>query len=88
MTGAHRQLIGGDWVEATNGGTWDPVDPATEQVIEPVPYGDGADVIAAIYAASEAFKAWASTNVYQRAAILRGAADLLKPRVDDPRAAY
>ena len=83
MSGAHQQLIGGEWVDAANGATWDLVDPGTELVIEEVPYGDGTDAITAIDAASEAFEGWASTNPYQRATILRRAADLLNERADD-----
>jgi acyl-CoA reductase-like NAD-dependent aldehyde dehydrogenase len=49
-----KQLIGGQWVDAANGGTWDLVNPATEEVIETLPFGDAADLRAAVDAAHAA----------------------------------
>ena len=47
--------IGGSWVDASGGGRWDLVNPATEELIEAVPYGDAADARLAIDAAAGAF---------------------------------
>ncbi len=48
-----RQFIGGEWTGAGNGGSWELVNPATEEVIDLIPFGDGADAIAALDAATE-----------------------------------
>lgn len=78
-----KQLIGGEWREASNGGTWDVVNPATEEVVERVPYGTGADAHAAIDAAAAAFRAWSATPAWDRGAILKRAAELMRARSGD-----
>lgn len=70
-----RQLINGQWVDAADGGTWPLVNPATEEVIEEVPFGDSADIAAAVDAAAAAFPAWSRQTPYERAAVLLRAAD-------------
>jgi len=59
---AFRQYIGGGWVDAAGGGTWDLVDPATEDVIQQVPYGGAADVGLAVDAAAAALDEWAAAT--------------------------
>lgn len=77
------QYIGGDWVPASGGGTWDLVDPATEKVVDSVPFGDGADVSSAVDAAGSAFADWSRTDAFSRGSILDRAADLLVERADE-----
>lgn len=82
----NKQLIGGQWVDAADEGTWDLVNPANEQVLEQIPYGRGehaaADATTAIDAAGDAREEWGATNPYRRAAILLKAADLIAERRD------
>ncbi len=78
-----RMYIGGAWVPAQNGGRWPLVDPGTEEVLAEVPYGDAADVRAALDAAADAFAGWARKNPYERAALLDKAAEIIAGRVDD-----
>ncbi len=78
----YRMYIDGRWVDARSGGTWEVVDPATEEVIQAVPFGDAADAEAAIAAAARAQPQWAAMTAYERGAILRRAADLLYSRLD------
>jgi acyl-CoA reductase-like NAD-dependent aldehyde dehydrogenase len=80
--GEYRQFIGGEWVDATNGGTWDLIDPATEETIATLPFGDRGDAEAAIEAAAGAFGAWSTATAYERAAVLRKASDLVRDRLD------
>ncbi len=54
-TGEPRMLIDGKLVEATGGGTFDNINPATEQVLGPVADGTRADMEAAVAAARRAF---------------------------------
>ena len=78
----YRMYIDGRWVDAANGGTWQVIDPATEEVIQAVPFGDAADAEAAIAAAAQAQPKWAAMTAYERGAILRRAADLIYSRLD------
>ena len=78
-----QQFIGGEWTDASNGGTWDLIDPATEKSLGQVPYGNGDDARRAIDAASNAQREWAATNVYKRARILTKAAMLAAERRDE-----
>jgi succinate-semialdehyde dehydrogenase/glutarate-semialdehyde dehydrogenase len=78
-----RQFIGGEWTGAANGGSWELINPANEEVIDLLPYGDGADAVAALNAASAAVPAWSETTPYQRAAILERTAGLIKSRAGE-----
>jgi phenylacetaldehyde dehydrogenase len=49
-------LIGGSWVEAKSGKTFEVEDPATQEIIAHVPAGDKADIDAAAAAARKAFE--------------------------------
>lgn len=79
----HLMLVGGQWVGAEAGGTRDVINPATEEVVDTVPYGGAADARAAIEAAAGAFTAWAAMTPYERAVPLMRAAELLVERADD-----
>lgn len=80
----YLQYINGEWVQASNGNTWDVLNPATEEIIHTVPFGNAEDCHAAIEAASSAFPAWGQQKTpYERAAILKKAADLMRERQED-----
>jgi acyl-CoA reductase-like NAD-dependent aldehyde dehydrogenase len=84
MTGfMFKQLINGEWVDAHNGGLWDLVNPATEDVLMQVPFGGVYDVQAALDFAAAAFRKWAQTTPYQRVEVLVKAAQWILERVDD-----
>jgi len=76
-------LINGIWTDAENWQTWQVINPATEEAVATVPYGDDADAVAAIEAAQGAFSAWASLTPFRRAAFLKKAADLMRGRLDE-----
>ena len=75
-----RLLIGGEWVEAADGGRFDVTDPGTGDLVGSVPDAGESDVRAAIDAASTAFEGWKALPALQRARILRRAADLIRER--------
>ncbi len=79
----YQQLIGGAWQNASNGGTWDVLNPATEEVIRSVPFGNAKDCEAAIDAAASALPAWSGKTAYERAALLKRAADLIRERASE-----
>jgi succinate-semialdehyde dehydrogenase len=83
MNYQYRQLIGGAWQDASNGGTWVVLNPATEEVVRTVPFGDAHDCALAIEAATKAFPAWSAKTAYERAAPLKKAADLMRERAAD-----
>lgn len=72
-----KQFINGEWVDATNGGKWDVINPATEGVNETVPFGNRDDARAAVEAAANAFAEWSGKTAYERAAVLKKTADLI-----------
>lgn len=79
----YKQLIDGAFADAVSGETWDVIDPATEEPIERVPFGNGEDCRAAIEAGARAFPAWSARTPYDRGAILRAAADLMRARAPE-----
>ena len=79
---SYKQLIGGEWSDASNGHTMAVLDPATEEVVREVPYGAAADCRAAIDAAQRAFSSWAGRTPYDRGAILKRTAELIRGRAD------
>lgn len=82
MDFVYKQYIGGQWIEASNGGQWDVTDPATGEHIATVPFGDAADVRRAIEAADKARCDWARRTSYERGAILTRAARLIEDTID------
>ncbi len=78
-----KQLINGQWVEASDGGTWDLLNPATEDLIQQIPYGTADDATAAVDAAERAFAAWSSLTAYKRSKVLDEAARYIEANLDD-----
>ncbi|MFI1409816.1 aldehyde dehydrogenase family protein [Streptomyces sp. NPDC020707] len=66
-------FIGGSWVEP-DGGHYEVIDPATEEVVGLAPEASRDQVHAAAGAAREAFRTWSRTTPEERAAILHRAA--------------
>jgi acyl-CoA reductase-like NAD-dependent aldehyde dehydrogenase len=83
MSNIYQQSIGGEWRGASNGGTWDVINPATEEVVRTVPFGNAEDCRLAIEAAHRAFPRWSQKTAYERAACLKSAADLMRQRNAD-----
>jgi succinate-semialdehyde dehydrogenase len=78
-----KQLINGEWVDANNGGTWDLLNPATEEVIGVMPFGDASDARNALDFAAAAFPKWSRKTPYERADVLMKAAEWINARLDD-----
>ena len=66
-----RLLVGGEWVDASDGAEIEVMDPATGEAVASVASGSVADGRAAVDAAERAAPDWASTPPRQRAEILR-----------------
>jgi len=80
MADQYKMYIGGEWVDAKGGKTFDDYNPATGELWAQIPSGDRADAKAAVDAAHNARTAWADTPHPQRAAYLLKAADILEQR--------
>jgi len=68
----YKNYIGGEWVDASSGETFDITNPATEEVFASVPKGDREDARRAIAAARQAFDEgpWATMEPEERKRIL------------------
>jgi succinate-semialdehyde dehydrogenase/glutarate-semialdehyde dehydrogenase len=75
-------FIGGAWRAARTGRTIDVIDPATEEVVCAIPHAGADEVDEAISAAAQAFPGWRQTLPWDRAAILRKTADLIRARAE------
>ncbi|WP_433273715.1 aldehyde dehydrogenase family protein [Actinosynnema sp. CS-041913] len=83
--GPKKLLIGGDWVPARSGRTFDTVDPTTEQVLTGVAFAGPEDVDLAVAAARRAFEdpSWAAVTPYQRSRILLQIADVVEANAEE-----
>lgn len=75
--------IGGQWVEATDGKSFDVYNPATGETWSNVPDAGREDAAAAIAAAAAAQPAWAAMPFDKRAILLNRVAEVLERRKDD-----
>src|SRR4051794_10030094 len=73
---SYKLWIGGEAVEGGDG-TYEVVNPATEEVVGLAPEASEEDSRAAAEAAARAFPAWSQTTPAERAALLNKAADLM-----------
>jgi succinate-semialdehyde dehydrogenase/glutarate-semialdehyde dehydrogenase len=74
---------GGEFVPASDGGRFDVLDPASEEVLTSVADGTVEDALAAVDAAAAAAEAWAATSPRERSEILRRAFDRMRERADE-----
>src|SRR3954471_20103733 len=78
-----KQLfVGGEWRDASGGGTLGVEDPSTGEVVADVADATVDDALAALGAATEAQAEWAATAPRDRGEILRGAYERLVERAD------
>ena len=77
-------FIGGKWVPAQSGKTFETINPATEEVIAQVAEGDEADVDLAVQAARQAFEngPWGKIDARDRGALMYKLADLIEEEIE------
>src|SRR5436309_7788988 len=78
-----KNFVGGEWVDAVEGGTMEALNPATGETIAGVPSGTQADVDRAVEAAKKALPEWLETTPGERAEALLKLADLLDEHADE-----
>jgi aldehyde dehydrogenase (NAD+) len=81
----YKMLIGGEWVDARSGKTFESVNPYTGRGWARVPEADEEDVDAAVRAAREAFDEgpWGKMTGTERARLMRRLAGLIAENADD-----
>ena len=75
----HQLLIGGKWVDASDG-AYDIINPATEEVVGQAPNASAEDALAAAAAAKDAQAAWAAWSTEDRSALMRAAAEAIRAK--------
>ncbi len=78
-----RMLIDGEWCDAADGRTFDVTNPATEETLAQVAYGGKEETRRSLAAAASAMKSWQKQTAWQRAAILKRTAELMRERIED-----
>lgn len=79
---ALQLFIDGHWIYAGSRHLDDVLNPATGEVLSQVPHATDDDINAAAEAAGRTFKSWKALPAYERAKILRKAADLMRERCE------
>ncbi len=81
----YKMLIGGEWVDARSGATFESVNPYTGKVWATAPEADEEDVDRAVRAAREAFDEgpWGKMTGTERARLMRRFAELLAENAED-----
>ena len=77
-----KLFIDGKWLGVEGRNSEDVINPANGKVLGRLPHAGKADLDEALAAAQKAFPAWKATSAYDRAKIMRKAADLLRERYD------
>nr|PZN87403.1 MAG: NAD-dependent succinate-semialdehyde dehydrogenase [Pseudomonadota bacterium] len=75
--------IDGKFTSGSSGVTSDVINPANDAVLAKLPHAKKAELDAALAAADKGFKEWKRVSAYERAKILRKAADLVRERTED-----
>jgi len=78
-----QNFVGGEWVDAVEGGTAEIINPATGETIAEVPSGSQADVDRAVEAAKAALPEWLETTPGERAGMLLELADAIVKHADE-----
>src|ERR1700691_6062410 len=80
---ANLQLfIDGQWIDSSGGAREDVINPAPERPLAHLPHASAADLDRALEAAKKGFAVWRAVSAYDRAKIMRKAADLIRERYD------
>ncbi len=86
VRGAHKLLIGGEWVESASGRTFATINPATEEHLADVAWGDAEDIERAVIAARKAFEhdsPWRRMTPSERGRVLFKISELIEDNADE-----
>src|SRR5213078_4464244 len=79
----HKNLVGGEWVDAASGETMEVLNPATGETIAEVPRASAEDVDRAVQAAKKALPDWLDTTPGERAELLLKLADAIDEHAEE-----
>jgi betaine-aldehyde dehydrogenase/aminobutyraldehyde dehydrogenase len=79
----YKNLVGGEWVDAAEGGTMPVLNPATGESIAEVPQGTQADVDRAVAAAKAVLAEWLETTPGERAELLLKLAGVIEDNAEE-----
>jgi 1-pyrroline dehydrogenase len=79
----HKNFVGGEWVDAVDGGTMEVLNPATGETIAEVPRGTQADVDRAVEAAKKALPEWLETTPQERSELLLKLAEVVDEHAEE-----
>src|ERR687892_248264 len=80
-----KNYVGGEWVEASSGETFDVINPSNGEVVAAVPKGGREDAQRAIAAAKESYESavWADMDPDERVRIMRSVVDKFTEHEDE-----
>src|SRR5918998_467296 len=78
-----KNFVGGEYVDASNGRTYDLVNPATGQTFAQAPISEQEDIDRAFEAADKAFETWRDTTPSERQLALLRIADAIEERAEE-----
>src|ERR671937_1449581 len=78
-----KNFVGGEWVDAVEGGTAEIINPSTGETIAEVPRGSQADVDRAVEAAKRAWPECRETTPQERSELLLKLADVIDEHADE-----
>ncbi len=78
-----QNFVGGEYVEASDGRSYELINPATGEVFAEAPVSNGADVDRAFEVADRAFETWRDTTPAERQLALLRIADAIEERAED-----
>lgn len=73
----------GAWRPASDGGVKEVIDPTNEEVVGTIPSATVEDLDAALASAERGFERWRRVQPWERGALIRRTADIIRERVDD-----
>ena len=76
------QFIDGKWQQSSDGGTYEVINPANEEVLGKASKSTSGDVERALKSAAKGLEAWKKTAPWQRSYIIRRIADKMREKQD------
>src|SRR5215210_3207426 len=86
VRGKHRLLIDGDWVDSASGKTFQTINPATEEHLADVAWGEAEDIDRAVRAARRAFaddSPWQTMSASARGRLIYKISELIEDNADE-----
>tara|TARA_A100001015_G_C15037482_1_gene737256 strand:+ start:3071 stop:3349 length:279 start_codon:yes stop_codon:yes gene_type:complete len=76
------QFINGKWQKSSGGGTYDVINPATEEIIGKASKANKNDIELALKSAEKGLEIWKNTSPWERSKIIRKISDLIRKKSD------